>query len=100
MADDAVRLDKWLWYARLAPTRGAAQTLCGARHIRVDGRVVERASAIVRVGQVVTMPRPNGGALAVRVEKIPQRRGPYVEARLAYAELGAHPPLTDAAGRD
>jgi ribosome-associated heat shock protein Hsp15 len=100
VADDAIRLDKWLWYTRLAPTRGAARILCEARHIRVDGRVIDRAAAIVRVGQVVTMPGPDGGARVVRVEMIPPRRGPYVEAQRAYAELGARRPLTDAARRD
>lgn len=88
MADgQSLRLDKWLWFARLARSRTLAQSLCEGRHIRLDGRVVDRAAQTVRVGQVLTLPVPGGGARAVRIVALPARRGPFAEACLAYAAL-------------
>lgn len=94
----SLRLDKWLWYARLAKSRGCAKTMCESRRLRIDGRVVERASALVRAGQVLSFPdniaAAYGGAdqgriVIVRVESLSERRGPFAEARLMYTDLGA-----------
>ncbi|MBU6166457.1 MAG: RNA-binding S4 domain-containing protein [Alphaproteobacteria bacterium] len=99
-----LRLDKFLWFARLAPSRSEAQGLCESRRLRLDGRVVERASALVRAGSVLSWPRGDA-IIVVRVDGIPDRRGPYVEARNFYTDLtpgrappaaAAHDPLPDA----
>ena len=87
MAEGGLRLDKWLWFARLAKSRSVAQSLCESRHIRVDGRVVERAAQTVRIGQVLTLPVPAGGARTIRILALPARRGPFAEASHAYAAL-------------
>jgi ribosome-associated heat shock protein Hsp15 len=81
-----LRLDKFLWFARLAPSRSNAQGLCESRRLRIDGRVVDRASALVRAGSVLSWPRGDD-IIVVRVEGIPDRRGPYVEARQFYTDL-------------
>lgn len=81
-----LRLDKWLWFARLAGSRSEAQGLCESRRLRIDGRVVERASVQVRAGSVISWPR-GGDVIVVRVEGLPERRGPYVEARQFYTDL-------------
>ncbi len=81
-----LRLDKFLWYARLAPSRSLAQDLCESRRLRIDGRVVERASALVRAGSVLSWPRDNE-VIVVRVEGLPERRGPYAEACTFYTDL-------------
>jgi ribosome-associated heat shock protein Hsp15 len=81
-----LRLDKFLWFARLAPSRSHAQDLCESRRLRIDGRVVERASALVRAGAVLSWPRGDE-VIVVRVEGLPDRRGPYVEARDFYTDL-------------
>ena len=81
-----LRLDKYLWFARLAPSRSYAQDLCESRRLRIDGRVVDRASALVRAGSVLSWPRGDE-IIVVRVEGIPDRRGPYVEAREYYTDL-------------
>jgi ribosome-associated heat shock protein Hsp15 len=89
-----MRLDKWLWFARLAPSRTDAQMLCESRRLRLDGRVIERAAATVRPGSVVSFPRGKD-VLAVRVEAIADRRGPYCEAARLYTRLlPAAPPAT------
>ncbi|OSZ72780.1 hypothetical protein CAP39_00080 [Sphingomonas sp. IBVSS1] len=81
-----MRLDKFLWFARLAPSRSQAQDLCESRRLRIDGRVVDRASALVRAGSVLSWPRGDE-IIVVRVEGLPERRGPYVEARGFYTDL-------------
>lgn len=91
-----LRLDKWLWFARLAKSRGDAQALCESRHLRMDGRVIERPSALVREGSVISYPR-HDEVVVVRVESLADRRGPYVEARELYTDLTrARTPLTEA----
>jgi ribosome-associated heat shock protein Hsp15 len=81
-----LRLDKYLWFVRLAPSRSSAQDLCESRRLRIDGRVVDRASTQVRAGSVLSWPRGDE-IIVVRVEGIPERRGPYVEAREYYTDL-------------
>ena len=84
-----LRLDKWLWFARLTPTRAHAQALCESRRLRCDGKVIDRASAIVRPGAVLSWPRGEDGIRVVQVQAIAERRGPFSEARLMYNDLTA-----------
>jgi ribosome-associated heat shock protein Hsp15 len=81
-----LRLDKWLWFARLAKSRSAAQDLCESRRLRLDGRVVDRPSALVRAGAVLSFPRGDE-IIVVRVEGIAERRGPFEDARHLYTDL-------------
>ena len=82
----SLRLDKWLWFARLAKSRSAAQALCESRRLRIDGRVIERASALVRAGAVVSFPKDDE-VIVIKVEGLAERRGPYEEARQLYTDL-------------
>lgn len=81
-----LRIDKYLWFARLAPSRAAARDLCESRRLRIDGRVVDRASAQVRAGNVLSWPRGDA-IIAIRVESLPERRGPYPQACQCYTDL-------------
>lgn len=83
---DSLRLDKFLWFARIAKTRALAQTLAEEGRIRIDGRLVDRAHAPVRVGEVLSFAL-RGEVRVLRVEKLPLRRGPPAEARSFYCEL-------------
>jgi ribosome-associated heat shock protein Hsp15 len=81
-----MRLDRFLWFARLAKTRDVARALaCGGR-LRIDGRVVDRAHAPVRVGNVLTFAQ-GARVRVLRVEALPARRGPALEAQACYQEL-------------
>lgn len=103
MPDGALRLDKFLWFARLAKTRSAAQALAQAGHLRLDGRRVDRAHVAVKVGSVLCVPT-HVGARVVRIETIPLRRGPVAEARACYTPLEdaqfSSAPLTSQARQD
>ena len=91
----SLRLDKFLWFARIAKTRSAAQALAEEGHLRIDGRVADRAHAPVRVGNILTFAL-HGRVRVLRVEALPRRRGPAAEARLLYSEV-LEPPLTSQA---
>ena len=86
MSDDTLRLDKFLWFARLAKTRSLAQDVAEAGHMRISGRVVDRAHASVRIGDVLSFPL-HGRVRVIRIEALPTRRRPAAEARLCYADL-------------
>jgi len=83
---DSLRLDKFLWFARIVKTRSAAQTLAEDGRIRIAGRVIDRAHAPVRVGDVLSFAH-RGQVRVLRVETLPLRRGPPAEARSLYCEL-------------
>ena len=85
-----MRIDKWLWFSRLLGSRSEAQTLCESRRLRLDGRVIERSCATVRPGAILSFPRGDH-VVAVRVERLADRRGPFSEARLLYTALLPRP---------
>lgn len=85
---DTMRLDKFLWFVRLAKTRSFAQEVAEARHLRIDGRVIEKAAACVRIGNTLTFPL-HGRVRVIRVLALPTRRGPAHEAQACYADLAA-----------
>lgn len=93
---NTIRIDKFLWFARLAKTRGLAQQLAEQGRMRLGGRVVDRAHAPVRVGDVLSFAR-DGAVRVLRVEALPARRGPPAEARALYSEVA---PLTSRAAAD
>jgi len=86
------RLDKWLWYARIAKSRSLAAKLIEAGCIRVNRQRVVKASACVKAGDVLTATL-NGRVRVIEVRAIGERRGPSSEALTLYAEL----PLSGAA---
>ncbi|PTQ10723.1 RNA-binding protein [Sphingomonas oleivorans] len=88
-----MRLDKYLWFVRLAKTRTLAQQIAEAGHMRIDGRVIDRAHATVRIGNVLSFPL-HGHVRVIRIEALPSRRGPASEAQACYTDLS--PPLPKA----
>lgn len=83
---ESMRLDRFLWFARLAKTRSAAQALAEGGLLRIDGRRIDRAHCPVRPGVVVAFPC-NGRVLVLRVLALPRRRGPPAEALATYQLL-------------
>lgn len=80
------RLDKWLWFARLAKTRTLAAALISAGKVRVNRVRVDKPSQAVRPGDVLTASL--GRAVRViRVLDPGSRRGPAAEAQRLYEEL-------------
>jgi len=81
-----MRLDKFLWFARVVKTRGLAQEIAETGHLRIDGRPTTRAHADVHVGQVLSFPL-HDKVRVLRVEALPTRRGPASEAQACYTDL-------------
>jgi ribosome-associated heat shock protein Hsp15 len=94
------RLDKWLWFARVAKTRRLAARLVAGGHVRLNARRIETPAKCVGPGDVLTI------ALGrqVRVLKVVAfgaRRGGFSEASLLFEELsdpGICPPPGPANG--
>ncbi len=85
-AEARERLDKWLWHARFFKTRSLAAEAARAGKVRINGARAEKASAWVRVGDVLTVAR-SGRVLVVRVEGFRLRRGSAVDAAALYTSL-------------
>ena len=83
---ESLRIDKFLWFARIVKTRALAQAMAENGRIRIGGRLVDRAHAAVKVGDVLSFAQ-RGAVRVLRVEALPVRRGPPAEARTLYSEL-------------
>ncbi|KQN09924.1 RNA-binding protein [Sphingobium sp. Leaf26] len=81
-----LRIDKYLWFARLSKSRSTAQKLAEDGHVRLNGRRIERAHAPVRAGDLITFPHFDK-VRVVRVVALPTHRGPAPEAQTCYEEL-------------
>jgi ribosome-associated heat shock protein Hsp15 len=81
---DPVRIDRWLWAARLAKTRPlAAEAVKGGR-VHVNGRAA-KPSKEVKPGDVLGLTTgPTRRTVVVRATA--DRRGPAVEAQKLYEE--------------
>jgi len=83
---DSLRLDKFLWFARMVKPRALAQALAVDGLLRLNGRAIDKAHASVRVGDVLTFAR-QGSVRVLRIEALPVRRGPPAKALGLYSEL-------------
>ena len=81
-----MRIDKLLWFLRLAKTRSLAQALVGEGHVRLNARRIERAHHRIAVGDVLTVPL-GSGVRVIEILVLPQRRGPAAEAQSCYRVL-------------
>lgn len=85
MSDATLRLDKFLWHARLARTRSLAARLCAEGKVAVGGVTALKPHHPVQVGDLLTLER--GPMLRrITVRALPRRRGGAAEARLYYDE--------------
>ncbi len=81
-----MRLDKWLWHARFFKSRTLAARYIEKSRCRLDGRIVDKAHAVVTPGMVLTFalgPRVR----VMRIVALGERRGPASEARALYDEI-------------
>lgn len=86
MTDDRLRIDKWLWFARLAKTRTAAQKLAISGRVRVNREKNQSAARQVKIGDVLTITFESL-VRVLRISATATRRGGAPEARLLYEDL-------------
>lgn len=84
MAEEEVRLDKWLWAARFFKTRALARAAVEAGHVQMNGARARPGKA-VRSGQALHI-RRGEEVFEVTVLAVSDKRGPAPRARLLYEE--------------
>ncbi len=87
MRDDRQRLDKWIWFARFARTRSAAQELVEAGRVRIGGRRVTSPSHAVKLGDVLTVAAPHQ-TVVIKVTGLGERRGDADSVAHLYDPVG------------
>ena len=87
----SIRIDKWLWYARITKSRTLAQKLAVSGHVRLNKEKVSAAKAAVKPGDVLTITMPRR-LLILKVLKLGTRRGPAPEAQTLYEDMSPPPP--------
>jgi len=81
-----LRLDKWLWHARLFKTRTLASELAGSGRLRINSKRCLKSAQSIRPGDILTFPQGRRIRI-IRIEAIGSRRGPAAEAAGLYADL-------------
>ena len=85
MSGESERIDKWLWFARMAKTRSLAARLCAGGLVTIGGAPVMKPHHPVRIGEAVTVIQGRHRRTLL-VQQLGMRRGPPAEARLLYNE--------------
>jgi ribosome-associated heat shock protein Hsp15 len=86
MPEPGIRIDKLLFFLRIAKSRTLAQGWAAAGHIRINSIRVKKGSFAVHVGDVITLPAGDD-VLALQLLCLPIRRGPPIEAQSCYQLL-------------
>lgn len=96
--DASQRLDKWLWFARVAKSRTLAATAVTDGKIKINRMKADKPSQAIKIGDVVTS-RINRRVRVLRVAGLGHRRGPAAEAQELYEDLTPpEPARADAPG--
>jgi ribosome-associated heat shock protein Hsp15 len=87
------RLDKWLFFARMAKSRSLAQALIHSNNVRVNGVLASQPSFQLKAGDRINLSLGRRDLVLV-VKSAGDRRGPFEEARLLYDDLTPPPEET------
>ena len=86
MGETGLRIDRLLFFLRLAKSRSLAHNWAEAGHVRINGVRILKGSAGVKCGDVLTFPKGDD-VLVIKILMLPTRRGPPSEARACYQPL-------------
>ena len=86
MSHVALRLDKWLWYARFLKSRSLATKLCLSGKVRVNGTVIKKAHQNIKPGDILNFPL-GPHIRVIKILELSTRRGPAKEAQILYEDL-------------
>jgi ribosome-associated heat shock protein Hsp15 len=90
------RIDKWLWFARLAKSRSIAQKLVTGGKVRVNRDKIDASSRLVRPGDVLTITFERH-VRVIRILDPGTRRGPAPEAQRLYEDITPPAPISPVA---
>jgi ribosome-associated heat shock protein Hsp15 len=86
MPETGIRLDKFLWCARIVKTRGLAREMVEQGVVRLNRTRIVKPGHDIHIGDILTFVWSE--RLHVwRVRALPKRRGSALEARLLYEDL-------------
>lgn len=86
LGEQRQRIDKWLFFARLAKSRALAQALVEGGLVTVNGQVITLPSRMVRSGDRIDLALETGDRRIIM--KAPGvRRGPFLEASGLYEDV-------------
>lgn len=94
MADDTIRIDKWLWHARFFKTRTLAQSFVIGGNVRCNKQRIEKANHSVKPGDVLTFVR-GPYVRVIEIVALAERRGPATVAQTLYNDLSPPAPKKD-----
>ena len=83
---DSIRVDKWLWAARVFKTRSLASTACDGGKVDLNDEAAKSAKR-VRAGDFIKVTLPRGRRRILRVAAVGDRRGSAEAARVLYEDL-------------
>ena len=90
-SEKALRLDKWLWYARFFKTRANASKAISGGRFRLDGEVMSKPHRAAQPGQVLTFMQGER-VRVIRIVALGTRRGPAAEAVELYEDMSPEMP--------
>jgi ribosome-associated heat shock protein Hsp15 len=83
---DSIRVDKWLWAARVFKTRSLATTACDGGKVDVNAEAAKPARR-VRAGDRIDVSLPRGRRRILKVVAVGDRRGSAEAARALFEDL-------------
>lgn len=89
---EKVRIDKWLWAARMFKTRSMASDACTGGHVKLDGETA-KSSKMITAGCMIDV-LTAGGPRVLEVVALGDKRGPAKVARTLYNDHTPPPPPT------
>lgn len=94
---ELLRLDKWLFHARLFKTRGLAAQRIEGGGIRINGQSCRKPGRAIRPGDLLVV-SAHGRVRSLEVLGLGHRRGPAGEAAALYRDLSEDAERPDAVG--
>lgn len=91
-SSDSLRVDKWLWAARVFKTRSLASTACDGGKVDINAEAAKPARR-VRAGDRIEVSLPRGRRRILKVVAIGDRRGSAEAARALFEDLTPPEPL-------
>jgi ribosome-associated heat shock protein Hsp15 len=83
---DSLRVDKWLWAARVFKTRSLAAAACDGGKVDVNDEAAKPARR-VRAGDLVRVTLPRGRRRILKVAAVDDRRGSAEIAKALFEDL-------------
>lgn len=83
---DSLRVDKWLWAARVFKTRSLAGAACDGGKVDINDEVAKPARR-VRIGDLIAVTLPRGRRRILKVAGVDDQRGSAAVAKALFEDL-------------